>query len=51
MCNILTESEIIDSDGNSTYTTIFSGLFAEISLSKNSNFNLYVHSDKGLFGK
>lgn len=51
MCNIITESESTDSDGDTTYTTIFSGLFAEISLSKNSNFNLYVHSDKGLFGK
>lgn len=51
MSNVRTEIRSTDSDGNTTYTTVFSGLFAEITLSKPLNFNLFIHSDKGLFGK
>lgn len=51
MSNILTQTESTDSDGNTTYYTVFSGLFAEVTLNKNLNLNLKVHSDKGALGK
>ena len=51
MSNILTQTTSRDEDGHTTYYTVFSGLFAEITLSKNTNADIFVHSDKGLVGK
>ena len=36
---------------HTTYYTVFSGLFAEITLSKNTGADIFVHSDKGFIGK
>lgn len=51
MSNILTQTESTDSDGNTTYYTVFSGLFAEVTLNKRLNLKLLIHSDKGVLGK
>ena len=51
MSNILTQTTSTDEDGHTTYYTVFSGLFAEITLNKNTGLDLFVHSDKGFFGK
>ena len=51
MSNILTQTTSTDEDGHTTYYTVFSGLFAEITLSKNTGADIFVHSDKGFIGK
>jgi len=51
MSDVCTEDVSTDSDGNTTTTTIFSGLFAIANLPKNTNLSLLVHADAGVFGK
>ncbi len=40
-----------DNDGNTTYSTIFRGLFSTAKLPQNINSRIKIHSDKGLLGK
>ena len=51
MGDVLTQNESTDSDGNTTYYTVFSGLFCKCNLSKDTRNTLKVRADKGIFGK
>lgn len=46
MSEVLTEDEHTDSDGNTTYSTIFSGLFAKMETPKPFNTLLYLRKDR-----
>lgn len=49
--DIKTENEHTDSDGNTTYTTVFRGLFSEATLSKDLFNIIKIRSDKGKLAK
>ena len=49
--DIHTENVHTDSDGHTTYTTVFRGLFSEITLPKNLLSTIKIRSDKGMLGK
>lgn len=51
MADVITQDESTDSDGNTTTTTLFSGLFAIIDLPKSTGLSLLVHNDGGMLGK
>lgn len=46
MAEVLTQNEYTDSDGNTSYSTVFSGLFAKIETPKPFNTLLYLRKDK-----
>lgn len=49
--DVRTETVHTDSDGNTTYTTVFRGLFSVITLPKNLLSTIKIRSDKGMLGK
>lgn len=49
--DIHTENVHTDSDGHTSYTTVFRGLFSEIILPKNLLSTIKIRSDKGMLGK
>lgn len=49
--DVRTETEHTDSDGNTTYTTVFRGLFSVITLSQDLLSTIKIRSDKGMLGK
>ncbi len=49
--DIHTENVHTDSDGHTTYTTVFRGLFSEITLPKSLLSTIKIRSDKGMLGK
>lgn len=49
--DVYTESEHTDSDGNTTYSTVFRGLFSSIQLPQNLESTIKIHSDKGKLGR
>lgn len=49
--DVHTEVEHTDSDGNTTYSTVFRGLFSSIQLPQNLEATIKIHSDKGKFGR
>lgn len=49
--DVHTEAEHTDSDGHTTYTTIFKGLFSAIILPTNISSTIKIRSDKGMLGK
>lgn len=49
--DVRTEDVNTDSDGNTTYTTVFKGLFSEIILPKSLLSTIKIRSDKGMLGK
>lgn len=51
MAEVKTEDESTDSEGNTTTTTIFHGIFGQIESSKDILGFIKIHSDKGIFGK
>ena len=51
MAEVHTEDESTDSEGNTTTTTIFWGIFGNVDCAKNIQTSLKIRSDKGVFGK
>ena len=51
MAEVLTQNESTDSEGNTTTTTIFKGIFGVSDCSKEIPGYIKIHSDKGFFGK
>lgn len=51
MAEVRTEDESTDSDGNTTTTTVFHGIFGEVDCAKPIPGFIKIHSDKGFFGK
>lgn len=51
MAEVQTEYESTDSDGNTTTTTLFHGIFGNVECSKNINTTLKIHSEKGVLGR
>ena len=49
--DVRTEDVSTDSDGNTTRTTLFSGLFSVAEFDKNINSTIKIRSDKGILGK
>lgn len=49
--DVLTENRHTDSNGNTTYTTVFRGLFSVIKLPTNLQSTIKIHSDKGKLAK
>lgn len=49
--DVRTEDEHTDSDGNTTYTTVFRGLFSSANLNKNIQSTIKIRSDKGKLAK
>ena len=46
--DVLLEEESTDSDGNTTYTTVFDGLFGVMSLSQALNDDIYINKSGGI---
>ena len=51
MGDVHTEIESIDSDGNSSYITLFRGLFSSAKLDKNLNATIKIRKNRGQSGK
>lgn len=51
MGEVHTEDESTDSEGNTTYTTLFHGLFGFSQLNNSYHGMVKIHSDKGFLGK
>lgn len=51
MAEVRTEDVSTDSDGNTSTSTIFHGIFGQIESSKEISGFIKIHSDKGFFGK
>ena len=51
MGDVLTQTEHTDSEGHTTYATVFQGLFCMCNLSKTTNCTLKVRNDKGVLGR
>ena len=51
MAEVLTQEESTDSEGNTTTTTIFHGMFGVSDCAKEIPGYIKIHSDKGFFGK
>lgn len=49
--DVHTEDQHTDSDGNTTYTTVFRGLFSAACLPKSLESTVKIRSDKGMLGK
>lgn len=49
--DVHTEIETTDSDGNTTYSTLFRGLFSAIKLPKNITTTIKIRTDKGKLSK
>lgn len=51
MGDVLTQTQHTDSEGHTTYVTVFRGLYCMCNLNKNTNNKLKVRNDKGFLGK
>lgn len=51
MSEVRTEDESTDSDGDTTTTTLFHGIFGQVNTAKSIPGYIKIHSDKGFFGK
>ena len=51
MGEVHTEEESTDSEGNTTTSTIFHGIFGNVDCAKNIGTTLKIRSDKGVFGR
>lgn len=51
MSEVRTEDESTDSEGNTTTTTVFHGIFGQVDCAKPIPGFIKIHSDKGFFGK
>ena len=51
MGDVLTQTQHTDSEGHTTYVTVFQGLYCMCNLNKSTNATLKVRNDKGFLGK